>query len=68
MHVPHHLVVYTPDMQFEITPASCGVITLRIRAIKTQKDERLFHHIAGLKVDHRLRVPVRDHIRCVRRK
>jgi hypothetical protein len=34
MHVPHHLPVRTPDVQFKITPSSCGIIALRIRTIK----------------------------------
>lgn len=43
-------------VKLQVIPTSCNIITGRVRAIETEKDEGLLHHLLSLERDGQLRV------------
>lgn len=54
-------------MQLQIVPASGDIVTSRIRAVESEKNEGLLHHLLRLERDGQLRVFVGDIIGRIRR-
>jgi len=54
------------NVKLQVTPTVSDVITVRIWTVESKEDQRVLHHLLGLKCDAELRVLVRNSIRSVR--
>ena len=54
------------NVQFQVTPTVSNVITVWVWTVESKEDQRVLHHLLGLKCDPELRVLVRNSVRSVR--
>ena len=64
-HQPHELPVRRAGMKLEVAPPVPDEIALRVRAVESEEDESLFHHLLRLERDRKLCILVWYFIRGV---
>lgn len=65
--LPKRLSMDPTRVELEITPPRRGIVTVLIRAVKPEKNERFFHHVLRLEMDAQFGILVRDRVGCVGR-